>query len=553
MRWSVLIFTCFVLCGQAHAMEIAEFCPDTYLNGEGDEYIILKGYSSLDEVTIGDGEGSIRFPAGSYLQGTAVIAREARSFDTVHHSLPDYELFDTTPEVPDVIRTGDLRLANQEDELALSVNGVLVQHITWPGMVTCREGQVHFLQDGVWDPRPLFIGQSRFEPMIFENVTVTAFVSPDCSSEVMREALSGAQKSVRVSVYEFTDPSIATILANVSRAGVDVNVLIEGGPVGGISLEEYGAVDILAGSGIQVYQMTTTDQGHARYRFTHAKYCIIDDESVLITSENFKPGGFPETGGKGNRGWGAYIENEPLAAYFREVFQADLSGDDIIPFKIRPGVIDTAAYGPYEVEFTPHTFIGATVTPIISPDTSDLICAMIDDAKTTIDIEQAYISNWSQEHLNPYISAAFNTSKRGVRVRILLDSYWYNMEDESDNDEMAAFLNAYARQEGLALEARCADLEGTNLLKIHNKGMIVDGERVLISSINWNENSPSFNREAGVIIQHQGVGDYYTRVFEEDWNAFAPQRYDYSEFLRPVASVTVILVLILLYISRRRR
>jgi cardiolipin synthase len=553
MRWRVLIFAALFLCGQVHAVEIAEFCPDTYLNGEGDEYFILKGDSSLEDVTIGDGEGSIRFPPGSYLRGAVVVAREARSFEVVHHYLPDFELFDTSTAVPDVIRTGDLRLANLEDELTLLINGIPVQHIAWPEDVTCREGQVHFQQDGVWDPRPLLIGQSRFEPMVFENVTVTAFVSPDCSSEVLREALSGARKSVQVSIYEFTDPSIAALLANVSRVGVDVSVLMEGGPVGGIPPEEYGVVDLLTGSGIQVYQMTTTDLCHARYRFTHAKYCIIDDDHVFITSENFKPGGFPQAGGSGNRGWGAYLENEFLAAYFQEVFQADLSGDDIIPFDVRPGGMDTVTYGLYEVEFTPCTFSGATVTPVISPDTSDLIYEMINDAKTSIDIEQAYISNWSHERINPYISAALNASKRGVRVRVLLDSYWYNVEEEEDNDEMAAFLNAYAKREGLALEARCADLDGSNLLKIHNKGMIVDGEQVLISSINWNENSPSFNREAGVIIRHPGVGDYYTRVFEDDWNASTTQKFENSGFLRLAASVLVVLVLILLYISRRRR
>jgi len=84
-----------------------------------------------------------------------------------------------------------------------------------------------------------------------------------------------------------------------------------------------------------------------------------------------------------------------------------------------------------------------------------------------------------------------------VHVTVLLDAYWYNVEDERDNDEMAALINHIAVAEGIPLEGRCADLESNKLEKIHNKGVIVNNRSVLVSSINWNSNSPNFNREAG--------------------------------------------------------
>ncbi|MHA1972645.1 MAG: PKD domain-containing protein, partial [Candidatus Hodarchaeales archaeon] len=52
-----------------------------------------------------------------------------------------------------------------------------------------------------------------------------------------------------------------------------------------------------------------------------------------------------------------------------------------------------------------------------------------------------------------------------------------------------------------------------------NKGVIVDREKVLISSINWGENSARNNREAGVIIENDKVGEFYTNVFLYDWNS----------------------------------
>ncbi len=63
------------------------------------------------------------------------------------------------------------------------------------------------------------------------------------------------------------------------------------------------------------------------------------------------------------------------------------------------------------------------------------------------------------------------------------------------------------------------------LNKTHTKGVIVDRTQVLISSINWNENSARNNREAGLIIENEDVAEFYTDVFFYDWwnGAFHPR------------------------------
>lgn len=102
---------------------------------------------------------------------------------------------------------------------------------------------------------------------------------------------------------------------------------------------------------------------------------------------------------------------------------------------------------------------------------------------------------------------------------MLLDSAWFNTEDEADNDEQVALINRIAAAEGLPLEARLVDLQAHDLTKVHTKGVVVDGQRVLVSSINWNENSPSFNREAGVIVDDLATGAYFTAAFDSDWGS----------------------------------
>lgn len=501
---------------------ITEVCPDTWYKGEGDEYIIITGTGSLTGVSVSDGEGSARFPDGERADGTIVMAQQAEAYRTVHGAYPDYEWYDSTPAVPDLIRTGTLKLGNTGDEVILRKGGTEVCRVSWPGDVICREGQVHYAVDGVWDPRPRMIGQSQFAPVRFSGVSGTAFVAPDASREMLENAIACADTELLINVYEFADPGIAADVAAAQDKGVAVTILLEGGPVGGISSEEKGISAFLREGGAAVYTMETTDAAHARYRYNHAKYLIADREEVLVVSENFKPSGFPVRGETGNRGWGVLISDPRVADYFADVFATDISGEDIVPFSPAGTLPEVVTGDSYHPDFGTQSFTAATVTPVLAPDTASLIPALITGAEHTVDIQQAYISNWTKNAPNPYLDAAVDAARRGVSVRIILDSYWFNTEGENDNDEMAERINAISAAEGLPLEARLARLGAGYPEKVHNKGVIVDGDTILISSVNWNENSPSFNREAGVIIESPDAGAYFSEVFTTDWEDAGP-------------------------------
>jgi hypothetical protein len=51
----------------------------------------------------------------------------------------------------------------------------------------------------------------------------------------------------------------------------------------------------------------------------------------------------------------------------------------------------------------------------------------------------------------------------------------------------------------------------------HNKYINVDGEYVVISSINWSNNSVTNNREAGAVVKSTNVASYLTQIFDYDW------------------------------------
>jgi cardiolipin synthase A/B len=546
----VLCLVCVVHAGAA--IQIVEFCPDPYLHDDTDEYLVLSGNGPLDDITISDNHGGFRFPHGTVIQGSLTVARSAQAYEQSHGSLPDFEWLEYSPAVPNVINGDPLRMANAGDELVLYEKGTAVQKISWPGDVKPREGQVHYLENGTWDRRVLMIGQSRFTPGVFRNVSVRTFVSPDCSNEVFTEAISQASGTVFVNMYEFSSPSLGASLVAAKTRGVDVRVLIEGGPVGGISPSEKSLIWSVNRSGIPVVSMVSSKTEHAPYRYDHAKYVIIDNNSLLLTSENFKNSGLPPAGMSGNRGWGVYLQDPSLAGYFTEIFTTDTSSRSVVPYAGTAGDAEPAPYDKRPAEFHPAQFEGATVIPVIAPDTSYQIIDLLDSARTSIEIEQAYIKNETPYTLNPFLSSAINASRRGVHVRVLLDSYWYNVEGPNDNDEMATLINRIGAAEHIPLEAKCIDLSVSQVEKIHNKGVIVDDERVLVSSINWNSNSPTFNREAGVIIDHPGVARYFRGVFDDDWNPMANMAKPKTDYVRFAIVALVIVLLLVIYFRRRR-
>jgi hypothetical protein len=214
------------------------------------------------------------------------------------------------------------------------------------------------------------------------------------------------------------------------------------------------------------------------------------------------------------------LDDPGVAAYFATVFETDLSGRDIHPVgTVKPGAVETPSELTYTPRFTPAPFENATVTTVLAPDTADEVEALVRSSTASIRIQQAYITNESGTRLQRYLAAAVDAARRGVEVRVLLDSAWFNTEDEADNDEMVRLINRIAEIEGLPLEARLVDLEAHDLVKVHTKGVVVDNRRVLVSSINWNEASPSFNREAGVIVDDPGTAAYFAAAFDADWEA----------------------------------
>jgi hypothetical protein len=107
-------------------------------NGGG-SVLDLTGYKVGDEETYGGTEGMYRFPDGAHLVsgGVIIIANRASAFEASFGFMPDYELVESIPGVPNLLKYSDwsggsVYLNNNGDEvLVLDPADVLVDAVSW--------------------------------------------------------------------------------------------------------------------------------------------------------------------------------------------------------------------------------------------------------------------------------------------------------------------------------------------------------------------------------------------------------------------------------------
>jgi len=352
---------------------------------------------------------------------------------------------------------------------------------------------------------------------------VTTFVNPDCSYRSLENFVLNTSSSLYIATYEFTNPCIAELLEK--KDNTKIILLVENVPVSGMKSDEKKILCELEKNNIRV--VLYDGEG-----FHHAKYIIRDNSSVLIASENFGYTGFSKNPSFGNRGWGAVVKDNEIANDFLKTFFEDLKISKEFVCKLdNYNTTCSPEVGDYSPGIEPKEFSNQEVYSIFAPNATEDVLELIDSANKSIYIQQMYIYKyWGSrkdgsvdETPNLFLEKVINKSREGVDVKILLDSYWYNIDKKNpvSNYYTVEYINQVAEKENLTLEARLISLDKTKLEKIHNKGMIIDNITVLVSSINWNEHSPKNNREAGVVIKGDSA-KYYTKVFFCDWNGEIP-------------------------------
>ena len=576
---------------------------DGYESGDSDEAVRLinvgDGDADLSGWRLGDGESDIYFPPESVLRSRQGIwiARKADAFVKQFGFIPDYEAKSTRLDVPDMSGSwngynndGDEAILRDEDGFIIDVLIYEDGNTSQPGWtgssvepyaitgVFGSVGQIIYrmreqnsglpfvdtnsatdwsqsTEDIIngrrvrypgWDLEAFFFSQR-----ITQTAKITVAIAPDNAYELLVKEIKAARSFISVETLSLTSIPIADALSDAARRGVEITVLLEGDPVTGIDDLERHACQRIEAAGGQCWFMISEESEKIsdRYRYLHAKFMLIDDKKVIISSENLSPYSLPnddkDDGTWGRRGVIFVTDAPGVLQRIRAIWHADFDpqnhndlfrwtaghskyGDPpptSVPITQTGGISYTVRYP------VPSTFEGRFAFEVVhSPEnslrTEDGLLKLLNNAGAgdTLLIEQlnerahwgASTSN-SVDDPNPRLESYIAAARRGATVRLLLDDYFGGSSVIHPNSDTCALVNSLAAAEQLDLTCQLANPTGEG---IHNKMILANVQGLgyaFIGSINGTELSHKGNREVALLVKSDDIYTLLADMFYKDW------------------------------------
>lgn len=283
---------------------------------------------------------------------------------------------------------------------------------------------------------------------------IDVHVQPEVGEAPYLEVIRGAQRSLRIMVYEFTSDVVRdAVLARVA-AGVDVRVVLDRTQTG----DNQATFDALKAAGAQV---TWSDP---RYVYTHAKVLIADEAVALVSTGNLDH--YMQRG----RNFAAVDRDPADVRVLVKLFDADFQHQEPV--------------------------IGCTRLVLAPVNAKERHLELIAGATRTLEIESM---QFSDREIRDAVDARH---RAGVAARVLLASpSWIDA-------------NAWA---GDWLKARGIPARWRSSPAVHVKAIVVDGAAAFVGSENLSFNSLTRNREVGLVTTEADDLAVIGGTFEQDW------------------------------------
>jgi len=373
-----------------------------------------------------------------------------------------------------------------------------------------------------WHQRWGRLGASDFcsDSSFDDATTITPLIAPEHGLMDILNWIGDAQTSLHVHMYIIQSSELTQALIDAKNRGVDVTVVLNEpedwwNPNDKDAQEAYAYA--LKEGGISVHWFGGS--GDDPYLYLHSKVAVRDDASVWIGSGNWKPSSLPYDGDRGNRDWGILVDSVELAMNVRSNMAFDENSMYVQPVSSIPPtnsyvIPDAQVIDQTTADTFTGTFSGQLLT--CPDDCVEGLTEMIQSAESEILLSLQYLDldwkwGWGE---NPLISALQQAASEGVSIRLIINGAYL---DEDIQDVVDRINNDWNITNGWDASAIIMS-EDDDVMKLHNKGAIVDGESVLISSINWGDSAMVRNREMGLIITSSDVAAPFVASWYADWN-----------------------------------
>jgi phosphatidylserine/phosphatidylglycerophosphate/cardiolipin synthase-like enzyme len=151
-------------------------------------------------------------------------------------------------------------------------------------------------------------------------------------------------------------------------------------------------------------------------------------------------------------------------------------------------------------------------TALDNPDirnTQEVWLEMINSAKSTLDIEQFYVTNKKGEPLDDVLNAIITAAQRGVKVRIIVDSKMFRTYPDD-----VTWLEAQSPN----IVKHVIDFGRLGGGIQHAKYFVVDTAEVFLGSQNFDWRALKHIHELGVRVRQSEIAVHYKSLFECDWD-----------------------------------
>ena len=406
-------------------------------------------------------------------------------------------------------------------------------------------------------------------PLVPVNITatVTTAASPDAGLVTLAKFLDGANSSLIVGMYDFTSAEIlGDFKKNLAGPRTLQMVLDDPAPNPTRDQTDWQTVqdlDQALGNRASIaWALTRSDKFAAQWSFPyayHIKVIVRDNCAFWLSSGNLNRSNEPDLSdppSTEDRDWHVIIEDAGLAKTFAAYLNFDYRTAAAHPAPgaaaahAAPGVaaaratpeataIEKAiddAHAKKQKESNPTTPLqprskaaGAAVaakvfnklslrvTPLLTPDRTKPggtdgqyltnIMNLIGSAQDSIHIQLQYIeaSKGDGSLYDKLLQAIADKIASKKEVRLIVSAN-------------------YAEKWGEKMKAVGVDLTANIRTQpnVHNKGFVIDGKTVVVSSQNFSPAGIDENRDAGVILESPEIAQYFGPIFDADWGGALP-------------------------------
>jgi hypothetical protein len=364
--------------------------------------------------------------------------------------------------------------------------------------------------------------------------TITLSASPDAGWPVLRAFLAGTARTLTVGLYDFTSAHVLQAVTD-NLPGKQLNLVLDH-PGKNPTADQTDADTVsdlrqaLGQDFTQAWALTRTDPDATAWIYPsayHIKVAVRDRSAFWLSSGNWNNSNQPDIdpvnvpadaqqARRRDRDWHVVVEQPRLARVFEDYIHNDqqvASGRNTPPeaagTPLTPPSLGSSGTPAFAQFYPPATVSGVIkVAPLLTPDPgvyAGAVKALIASATQTLYMQFQYIEppkagvTTAQPFID-LINAVIDRQQHGVEVKIIMSEF-----------ETAGYLEQ--------LQAMGLDVVNNVRIQknVHNKGIVVDGSAVLVSSQNWSADGTLWNRDAGVIIYHQDAAQYFQQVFLHDW------------------------------------